>query len=72
VSFDACAGQITPARALHLALDAEKRAQAFFEHAARIATDPATRVLAREMASEEADHAAMIERALSRIGPATT
>src|SRR5688572_24911033 len=34
VSFDACIGEMTPERALLLALDAENRAKAFFEHAA--------------------------------------
>jgi rubrerythrin len=54
-----------------LALDAEKRAHAFFEHAGRIADDPAVRALAREMAAEEEEHAALIGRMLERT-PATT
>lgn len=67
VSFEACMGRMTPKRALQIALDAEKRAKAFFEHAARIANDPATRALAREMAEEEAEHIGLVEHALRRL-----
>jgi rubrerythrin len=47
---------ITPRRALAIALQAEKRAKAFFEHAGRTGSDPGVRALAREMAAEEAEH----------------
>lgn len=57
---------ITQRSALAAALDAEKRARAFFEHAARITPDADTRALAQEMAAEEGEHAAMIERMLTR------
>ncbi|MCD6044016.1 MAG: Rubrerythrin [Burkholderiales bacterium] len=57
---------MTQRDALEIALRAEKRARAFFEHAARVADDPAVRALAREMAAEEAEHVALIERMLSR------
>lgn len=67
VNFDAGVGQITPQRALLMALDAEKRAKAFFEHAARVTKDPATRALAREMAEEEAEHMILVQRALQRL-----
>ena len=67
VSIDACQGEMTAERALLMALDAEKRAKAFFEHAARITKDPATRALAREMAEEEAEHIVLVERALERL-----
>ena len=67
VNFDACVGQITPQRALLMALDAEKRAKAFFEHAARVTKDPTTRALAREMAEEEAEHMILVQRALQRL-----
>lgn len=67
VNFDACVGQITPQRALLMALDAETRAKAFFEHAARVTKDPATRALAREMAEEEAEHMILVQRALERL-----
>ena len=51
---------ITPRDALVIALQAEKRAHAFFEHAGRIAADPGVRALAREMAAEEAEHIELI------------
>lgn len=63
VRLDADAA-VTQHRALSLALEAEKRARAFFEHAARVCRDPDTRQLAREMAAEEAEHVALIERML--------
>jgi len=52
--------------ALQIALQAEKRARAFFEQVVRSAGDPALRALAREMAAEEAEHVALIERMLDR------
>jgi rubrerythrin len=57
---------MTPRDALEIALLAEKRARAFFEHAVRIAEDPAVRALAREMAAEEAEHVAMVQALLSK------
>lgn len=57
---------MTPRNALAIALTAEKRAQAFFEHAFMTADDPALRALAREMAGEETEHIAMVERLLER------
>ena len=52
--------------ALAQALWAEKRARAFFEHAARMARDAETLALAREMAAEEAEHLGAIERMRAR------
>ena len=49
-----------------IALGAEKRAQAFFEHVLAGAEDPALRALAREMAADEREHVAMIEELLAR------
>jgi rubrerythrin len=57
---------MTQRDALEIALLAEKRARAFFEHAVRIADDPAVRALAREMAAEEAEHIAMVQELLSK------
>lgn len=57
---------MTQRDALAIALAAEKRAQAFFERAARTTKDAAVRALAKDMASEEADHVALIERMLER------
>ena len=47
---------MTAQHALRMALGAEKRAQAFFEHVLLTADDPALRALAREMAAEEQEH----------------
>jgi rubrerythrin len=58
--------RMTQRHALAVALHAEKRARAFFEHAARTAGDSATRELAREMAAEEAEHAVLIGHMLDR------
>ena len=57
---------MTPHNALAIALGAEKRAQAFFEHVLAGAEDPALRALAREMAADEREHVAMIEELLAR------
>ncbi len=55
---------VSPRQALQIALAAEKRAQAFFEHALMTAQEPALRKLAREMALEEQEHVALVERML--------
>lgn len=68
VRLDPHAGPITQQKALALALEAEKRARAFFEHAARLCKDAETRQLAHEMALEEAEHVVLIERMIER-GP---
>ena len=60
---------MTPRQALAIALGAERRAQAFFEHVFMTAADPATRALAQEMAAEEQDHAGLIERLLECTPP---
>ena len=58
---------MTPRNALAIALGAEKRAQAFFEQVLVTAPDPGLRALAREMAAEESEHIAMVERLLERV-----
>jgi rubrerythrin len=58
---------MTPRQALHIALDAERRAQAFFEHVCWSASDPALRALAREMAAEEREHVQLIASLLDDI-----
>ena len=55
-----------PRQALAIALQAERRAQAFFERVLMSAEDPALRALAQEMALEEQGHIAMVERAIER------
>jgi len=57
---------MTPRQALAIALAAEERAQAFFEHVLTTADDPALRALAREMAMDEAEHARVLHRLLER------
>lgn len=57
---------LTPRQALAIALQAEKRARAFFRHVQREAADPALRALAKEMAAEEAQHIELLEHALAR------
>jgi rubrerythrin len=57
---------MTPRMALAIALDAERRARDFFEHVRRAATDPALRLLAEEMAAEEVEHVAVVERLIER------
>jgi rubrerythrin len=56
---------MTPRHALEIALAAEKRAQAFFEHALLTAGDPALRALAKEMAAEEQEHVKLVEQLLA-------
>lgn len=51
-------------QALGMALDAENRAQAFFEEVMTRADDPAVRALAREMAAEEGEHAELLQMLL--------
>jgi rubrerythrin len=53
---------MTPHQALAIALAAERRAQAFFEHICWTAADPALRALAREMAAEERGHVELVTR----------
>jgi rubrerythrin len=57
---------MTPRQALAIALEAEKRAQAFFERVFTTAEDPALRAIAREMAAEEQEHVVLIERLLAQ------
>ena len=57
---------LTARQALEIALRAERRAQAFFERVLLSAEDPALRALAREMAAEEGEHVALVERLLER------
>jgi rubrerythrin len=66
--YDSEAPETAPRHALGTALDAEKRARAFFEQAGRVADDPEARALAREMAEEEAEHIRLIERMLPSGG----
>ena len=53
--------------ALELALDSEKRGQAFYAEVAKTTTDPEVRMMAEEFAAEEADHVAELERWIARF-----
>ena len=55
---------MTPRHALEIALLAENRAAAFFETVILTADDAMLRALACEMAADEADHVAMLEKLL--------
>ena len=57
---------LTARQALEIALRAETRARTFFEKVMLTAGDPALRALAREMAAEEGEHVALVERLLER------
>ncbi len=52
--------------ALELALDSERRGQAFYAGIADRSTDHEVRVMAREFAAEEAEHVAELEKWLGR------
>jgi rubrerythrin len=60
---------MTPRHALEIALAGEKRALAFFEGAMLGTADPMVRTLARELAADETDHIAMLEKLLERTPP---
>src|SRR4051812_38977431 len=55
---------MTPRHALAIALHAEQRALAFFEHVFWTTSDPALRSLAREMAAEESEHVSLVSKML--------
>jgi rubrerythrin len=55
---------MTPRHALAIALQAEQRAQAFFDHVYWTSSDPALRALAKEMAAEEREHVEMVSKML--------
>ena len=57
---------LTPHSALKVALEAEKRALAFFESARAQAADPKLAALATEMAAEEGVHIAWVQSAIRR------
>ncbi len=57
---------LTPHSALKVALEAEKRALAFFETARTQAPDPKLAALAAQMAAEEGVHVAWVQSAIRR------
>lgn len=62
---------MTPRFALSIALRAERRAQDFFEHVFWTSSDPALRALAREMAADEREHAALLAKMLGEMPEAS-
>ncbi|HYD66269.1 ferritin family protein [Azospirillum sp.] len=68
-SMEASHYLMTVEYALSLALEGERRSQAFYADIARDTTDPEVRMAAEEFAAEEAEHVAALE-ALARKYPA--
>ena len=66
VAHDVVLNLLTPHSALKIALEAEKRALAFFESVRARTADPALAALAGEMAAEEGVHVAWVQSALRR------
>ena len=66
VAHDVVLNLLTPHSALKIALEAERRALAFFESARARTTDPALAALAGEMAAEEGVHVAWVQSAIRR------
>jgi rubrerythrin len=66
VAHDLVLNLLTPHSALKVALEAERRALAFFESVRIRAVDPALAALAGEMAAEEGVHVAWVQSALRR------
>ena len=58
--------ELTPRQALEIALDAERRAKAFFEQVLAVAADPGIRALAADFARDEESHIAWVEAAIQR------
>lgn len=55
--------------ALELALDGERRGQAFYADIAASTGDPEVRTMAREFAEEEAEHVTELEKWIGRYAP---
>jgi rubrerythrin len=58
---------MTPRHALVIALQAERRALAFFLHAGWTACDPGVRALANEMAADEREHVELLAKMLGEV-----
>ena len=58
---------MSPYHALELALECEKRAQKFFEHAAKTTRDARVKAAASEMAGEEREHVQLIRDWMKRV-----
>lgn len=60
---------MTPRHALEIALAGEKRAAAFFERVVLSTDDAMLRAAATEMAADELEHVAMLEKLLEKTPP---
>ena len=58
---------MTSRHALTIALQAERRALAFFLHAAWTTSDPGVRALANEMAADEREHVELLAKMLGEL-----
>lgn len=61
--------RMQPWHALQLALDAEQRAQAFFEHLVSVAPNDAVRAAATELMQEEREHVDLIKAWIEKVPP---
>ena len=59
--------KMTPWHALQMALRAERRAFAFFDHVVRTARDPGLKAWAEEFREEEAEHVELVEQLLEKF-----
>jgi rubrerythrin len=69
VPFDEVHYLMHPWHALNLALQAERRAEAFFAEMALQAGDERIRRAAEEMRTEEAEHVALVQAWLEKVAP---
>lgn len=61
--------RMTAHQALSLALDSERRGQAFYQSVVDNAEDPEIRALAQSFADEEGEHVALLEGTIARYPP---
>jgi len=60
---------MSPLKAYWVALDAEKKAFAFYDQALRYVTQPEVKALFEELRDEEAEHVQMIEEIIAKLPP---
>jgi rubrerythrin len=58
---------MTPYHALRIALDAEQRSRALFEHLSAASDHPEVRSLSRQLADEESEHVEWLQDALVKV-----
>ncbi len=67
--YDKVRAFMTPRQALAVALEAEHKAQGFFEAALPDVKDPQVKDLFAELEGDEKDHIALVERELAKLPP---